>query len=82
NGQTIRAEVVGQTISLQTERVDQVRLRLSDKLLDLDKEITVSRNGEQVFQGKVMRTVQALYESLNERMDPTSVASAHLMIGK
>jgi poly(3-hydroxybutyrate) depolymerase len=81
-GQTIRAEVVGQTISLQTERVDQVRLRLSDKLLDLDKEITVSRNGEQVFQGKVVRTVQALYESLNERMDPTSVASAHLMIGK
>lgn len=82
NGQTIRAEVVGQTISLQTERVDQVRLRLSDKLLDLDKEITVSRNGEQVFQGKVVRTVQAIYESLNERMDPTSVASAHLMIGK
>ena len=77
NGQTIRAEVAGQTIALTTD-VQDVRLRLSDELLDLDQEITVTRNGQQVFHGKVPRTVTAIYKSLCERLDPQSVASAHL----
>lgn len=82
NGQTIRAEVVGQTITLETEGVQHVRLRLSDDLLDLNEVITVTRNGKQVFQGKVTRTALAIYESLSERLDPNSVASAHLKIGQ
>ncbi|MFT4514983.1 MAG: hypothetical protein ACI91B_003696 [Planctomycetota bacterium] len=82
NGQTIRAIVDGQTITLMTEGVEQVRLRLSDELLDLDKEITVIRNGQQVFQGRVPRTARAIYESLSGRLDPNSVATADLNISK
>lgn len=82
NGQTIRAEVVGQTITLETEGVQHVRLRLSDDLLDLNEVITVTRNGKQVFEGNVTRTALAIYESLSERLDPSSVASVHLEIGQ
>jgi hypothetical protein len=82
NGQTIRAEVVGQTITVETEGVQHVRLRLSDDLLDLNELITVTRNGKQVFEGKVTRTALAIYESLSERLDPSSVASVLLEIGQ
>lgn len=81
-GQTIRAEVVGQTINLETDKIQDVGLRLSDELLDLDKEITVTRNGRQVFQGTVQRSALAIYESLHERLDPSSAASVHLKIGE
>ena len=81
-GQTIRAEVVGQIINLETDKIQDVGLRLSDELLDLDKEITVNRNGRQVFQGTVQRSALAIYESLHERLDPSSAASVHLKIGE
>lgn len=77
-GQTVRATVDGQTITLQTEGVAKLHLRLSDQLVDLDRPITVTCNGKQVFEGKVERSVQAIHESLLQRLDPTTVATAKL----
>ena len=77
-GQTVRAEVVGQKIVLKTEEVGKLQLRLSDALLDLDQEIVVERNGKEVFRGVVQRSVQAIFDSLNQRLDPKSVATAVL----
>jgi len=75
-GQTVRAEVVGQAITLATSKTKRLRLRLSDHLLDLDQKLTVDRDGARVYEGKVQRSVRAIYESLQERLDPTSVAVA------
>jgi hypothetical protein len=79
-GQKIVAEVEGQTVRLTGDVPDQTQLRLSDQLLDLDREITVAVNGREVFKNKVSRTVEALRESLKERADPSSAATSILTL--
>ena len=79
--QLITAEVKGQTITLTTENVTEITLRLSDALLDLDQEITVvDKDGKQLFKGKVARTQEAITTSLEQRLDKTTVASALLKV--
>lgn len=81
-GQTVKAAVKGQKISLRSEEVGKLRLRLSDALLDLDQEVVVELNGKEVFRGKVERSVAAIYRSLQERLDVKSVATAELEVGE
>jgi len=81
-GQLVEAQVTGQSIALKTDGVPQLRLRLCDALLDLDQRIEVERNGTRVFSGKVQRSVAAIYESLTERLDPKSAATAFVDIGR
>lgn len=81
-GQTIRAEVKGQRIAIETGEGGPAKLvlRLSDALVDLDKVVEVTLNGKRSFKGKLQRNVGALWASLRERGDPRSAASALLTI--
>lgn len=74
-GQTVEAKVAGQRIEIQATGLKRINLRLSDKLVDLDKPITVIVNGEEKFDGMVHRNAEAIWQSLRERMDRRSVAS-------
>jgi len=53
-------------------------VRLNDQLVDLDQPVVVKVDGREVYRGKVERSVQAIWSSLRERPDVTSVASAGL----
>jgi pimeloyl-ACP methyl ester carboxylesterase len=78
---TITAEADGQTISLTTpDELAAIRLRLRDRLVDLDRPLTVIANGEKVFEGVVPRTRAAIDRSLAERLDPRSAATAELVV--
>ena len=77
----IKAEVDGQTITLETQNVQHITLRLHEALIDLDKEILVEdHNGKQLFKGKVKRSRETIEKSLRDRLDLTSVAKAELKI--
>jgi len=88
--QLISAEVKGQTITLtvdnsklktQNSKLNSITLRLSDQLLDLDKSFTVNDSqGIILYQGQVQRTLGSINQSLQQRPDPTSVATATLTI--
>lgn len=79
--QSITAKLAGQTITLDSDNIPAITLRLSDHLLDLDKEIIVKNGkGEILFQGTVPRTKEAIETSLKERFDPSSVATASLQV--
>lgn len=88
--QLISAEVAGQTIILtdynsklktKNAKLQTITLRLSDQLLDLDKSLTVKdKEGSILYQGQVQRTIQAINQSLQQRPDPTSVATATLTL--
>ncbi len=79
--QLITAEVKGQVITLTTENVTKITLRLNDALIDLDQPITVvNKDGKQLFKGKVTRTKEAITTSLNQRLDKATVATALLKI--
>lgn len=79
-GQTITAEVSGQTISVAAPDATQLELRLSDSLIDLDRPITVLINGVPRFSGLVPRTARAISASLQDRADPASAATATLTL--
>jgi len=76
----IVAEVDGQNISLAGDVPKGMTLRLSDALLNLDKPLRVSVNGREVFQGRVARRAEVIRESLQERADPRSAATANLAL--
>jgi hypothetical protein len=76
--QVIAAEVTGQTVRISAKGVSQLELNLSDKLLDLDKPVSVTVNGGTVFSGRVQRRQETLEASLHERADPVSAYCAKL----
>ncbi len=79
-GDRIDAAVDGQTISLTGKLPAGMTLRLSDRLVDLDRPIRVMVDGRQVYLGRVARTAGAIRASLMERFDPASVATATLTL--
>ena len=48
----------------------RINVLLNDKLLDLDQPVTVTCNDEVVFQGKVKRDGDTLFQTLVRRGDP------------
>lgn len=79
-GDRIGAAVDGQTVTLTGTVPAGTVLRLSDRLVDLDKRVRVVVNGRKAFEGKVDRTAAAIVASLDERVDPTSAATALLKL--
>ncbi|HPF41041.1 MAG TPA: transglutaminase domain-containing protein [Phycisphaerae bacterium] len=77
-GTTLIASASGQTISIETEAVHAITLRLRDSLVDLDKPVKVLANGKLIFEGRVARTEAAIDTSLNERNDAPAAATAEL----
>lgn len=80
-GDTITASVEGQTITLTGTVPAGTTLRLSDRLLNLDKPVKVIVNGRTAYSGKVARTGLAIEQSLQERADLPSAATAVLTLG-
>ena len=55
-------------------------LLLSDELVDLDQPIKVMADGQEVFEGKVERTKEAIVDSLKSRLDVSMAATASLKV--
>jgi predicted esterase len=70
----------GQEIELTTAEVKRLTIRLHDRLLDLDRPITVKFGVNVVFQGQVNRTIAMIERSLRERGDPQSIFHAELVV--
>lgn len=79
-GQRIVATLVGQEIAIAGEVPSGLTLRLSDRLVDLDRPIRVTVNGRLAFHGRVTRTADAIEQSLRARDDPASAATARLRV--
>lgn len=79
-GQHVEASVKGQSITIDSENVDTITLRLSDALIDLDNPITVISNGKTIHKGTVKRDQDVILNSLTDRYDPSSVATAELKL--
>ncbi len=79
-GDWIDARVEGQAITIDGAVPAGLTLRLSDQLIDLDRPVRVMVNGRVAFAGKVRRTAAAIVQSLEERADPASAATALLRL--
>ena len=74
--QKITATVKDRTITLEGDVPPHLTLRLSDRLLDLDRPLTVLVNGKKAFHGKPKRRAADILASLEERADATSAATS------
>jgi predicted esterase len=74
------AHVEGQTVTIETPSTGTLILRLSDALLDLDRPVRVVAGAKTIFDGKVARSFAAIEQSLREREDPDTVATALLPV--
>ena len=78
--QKIVATVEGQILRIDGDLPPTIQIRLSDRLLDLDRPITVVAGAREVFHGSVRRQASAILSSLAERAEPASAAVAILPV--
>ena len=79
-GSKIVATVNEQQIDLTGDVPSGTRIRLSDKLLDLDKPVTVTINGKQFCEHFVERNETVIRQTLKERLDPAAAACAEIVL--
>ncbi len=80
-GTKVIAERDGQVIRiLEVRGTEKLTVLLDDRMLDLDKEVTISRDGEVLFRGRVERKLETLSRTLNERLDPRLSFSAEVPV--
>jgi hypothetical protein len=76
----LTATLNDRTITLEGELPPRLVLRLSDRLFDLDQPFSVRVQDREVFHGRVTRRAQAMRDSLTQRLDPATAATATLEI--
>lgn len=74
----VRATCEGQRVTLQSKGLTKLKVRLSDRLLNLDQPITIVVNGEEQPSSSVSRNIAMLSKTLEERGDPRSTYSAEI----
>jgi predicted peptidase len=79
-GTVVRAELKGQTIDLQTDNATQLIIRINDKMLDLDKLVTVTSKGKILHEARLVRSIGTLAKTITKRGDPSSIFSAEIVI--
>lgn len=82
-GKEITAEIKGNNIHIsKCSYTTPVTIYLNDKMVNLDKEITVTYGTEQkeLFNGKVERNLKVMRQSMSERNDPSYCFPAKVQI--
>jgi predicted esterase len=65
----IAGKIEGQSITIETRKCGEVALLLNDHLIDLDRDIIVTLNGRQIYEGSAKRSIRTLLEVAHEDWD-------------
>ncbi|MBN2529595.1 MAG: alpha/beta hydrolase [Deltaproteobacteria bacterium] len=79
-GQIVEATINGQQIEITATDVPQITLRLTDALLDMDADVSVTQNGGILFEGPVSRTIAVIFQTLSEREDPAAMYRGEITV--
>ena len=71
-GGIIRAEYdkSNNVINILENYSDILEIRINDKMLDLDKPISILFQGQEVYKGMLKRTIQNIHQTLQDKGDP------------
>ena len=75
-GQEIEALLEGRTFTISGDVPKGAKLVLSDELLDLDEPVSIKVEGANVRKVRPVRTIAAIRESFEERLDPKATYTA------
>ena len=76
----VRATIDQQQLKIHTSDLQQLLVRLDDRLVNMNEAVEITINGQQVFHGIVPRTIEALARTLAERGDPNAVFSGEVTV--
>ena len=76
----VRATRKGDRITIDSNDVERLLVRLDDAMVDLDQPVQVVAGEKTVFGGKVPRTIATLAKTLAERGDPRGMFSAEVEV--
>jgi poly(3-hydroxybutyrate) depolymerase len=79
-GQEVVAERRGPIVMLISPNVSAVTVLFNDRMMDLDKSVTIRTDSEMLFEGRVNRTIGTLARTLAERGDTNLVFSAEMAV--
>ena len=79
-GNTVIAEIVGNTINIEKCDYKTLTIYLNDKLVNLDKKVRVYYDGREVFRGMVERRTETLVTTMAEREDPSYVFCSEINV--
>ena len=68
-GKTVIANIDGNTINIEQCDYSRLTIYLNDRLVNLDKKVTIRYKGKKIARIKPSRTIAALHRSLNLRND-------------
>ncbi|MFM7073526.1 MAG: transglutaminase domain-containing protein [Planctomycetota bacterium] len=74
------ADREGQRIDLRSDSVSRLRVRLNDKMLDLDRPVVITRAGKPLLTKRISRSIGTLQRTIAERGDPRSIFSSELTV--
>ena len=75
-----RAKARGNTIDVQASRARKLTFFLSDRLVDLDKPVTIRVNGRQVLQRRIARSARVAIEDAARLNDTQRFATARVTV--
>jgi hypothetical protein len=71
----------GQTITIKSvEKIDDLLIRLDDRMLDLDQPVRILYRDRVLHDGRVPRTIAALIRTLDQRGDPLLMFGAEVEV--
>ncbi len=76
----IDARYSGNLVTLQVTGLRTVTIRLDDRMMDLDKPVTVTINGREAFTGMAQRSAVVLAKTLAQRGDPKLMFCSELTL--
>jgi len=77
----IVANRAGQNIDLtEVENMPTILIRLDDRMMDLDKPVTVKHAGKTLFEGKLSRNIGVMLRTLASRGDPKLIFDAEVRV--
>jgi hypothetical protein len=79
-GHTVFASYQGQEIDIQRNDNDTLYIQLNDKMMNLDKPITIKQDGKVLFKGKVVRNKALIHQSYADRKDADYIFSSRVML--
>ena len=68
-GKTVIASIEGNTINIEQCDYSKLTISLNDRLVNLDKKVTIRHKGKKIARIKPRRTIAALHRTLGQRND-------------
>lgn len=79
-GKEVTATYEGNTINISKCDYTTLTVSLNDKMINLDKPVTINYQGKTLFKGKVKRQASTMRQTLFERNDPSYIFTAQIEV--